>query len=691
MMDSPEQIRDEIVVVAQTVPSAAIGNPPPLMQLRTQDVEAFGTGSVNDMIRRLKPSAAVLAGTPANASPLILLNGRRISDDAEVGEIPSEAVERIDILAASVSIRYGLAPGQPVMNFVLKKRFRAETGSASVGKKTSKGGASQELGLNTFRLLGERRLNILAKLDRSAASYSPVSADDPFADQVVLGPQIEQGVFKATMATKIGGFAYATFGATLDFTRIKEPLTGQTKVDANRRSNQRRIRVDATLAKSIGRWHLSMMAAADQMTARSHQLGLDEGDTRYDARGSTLNFSFLAAGPIFTMSGETATASIALAAERTYRESRSFPFFAHRMVQDNRSWSARLGLALPLHQGASGKGGTLSQSLSLNADGDALTARWGLASETSWTPFAGLQSTFAISLQQDRPSAAERSAPPKAESATTIFDYRRNEIAQITIFSGGNPLLKNGQTIDISARLFWQPFDNAPVTITAQLGERRQSNGVLSISTPVPLLEFAYPERFQRDIDGRLQTYDARPVNLLRSKSRDLDLSLSASGSINGSNPLSSAFYASSINVRRRLYNHVVLAPGISLPRSSSDISPVSDGRTGVEWNGSLAKKGTGADLGVRWTEGSKSQDLSSGMIYRRSSAITFNAQVYIELDTVFPRWHFAKSTKLTVSVTSLSIKSPRLTYATERYSNAAQSVISPSTGNILVRFEKRI
>lgn len=688
-MDSPD-IHDPIVVRAPAAPNEAIGNPQPLMQLRTEDIEAFGIGSVNDMIRRLKSSAAVLAGTPANANPLLLLNGRRIADDAEVGEIPAEAVERIDILAASVSIRYGLSPDQPVMNFVLRKRFSAETGSISAGKQTSIGGGGQEIDLKAFRLVGERRLNLLARVDRTEVSYGPLRSDG-LADRVVSGPKIEHGVFKAIMATNIGGFAYATLGATLDLTRLTQPLGGPMDSDANQRSNQRRIRLDATLAKGIGRWRLTAMAAVDQLSTQTRQSAHHGGATRYDATGSTLNFSALGTGPLFRMAGENATASISLAAERRRMASRSLPFFSQPMVQDSRNWLVRIGLMLPLNRGATGKG-SATQSLAFAAEGDGVTGTgWTVESNTDWTPFMGLQSTLVILLQQDHASASQRAAPPKAESPVAVFDYQRNEIVDITIFSGGNSLLKNGYTRNITARLSWQPISTAPISMTAQLSERYQSNGVLSVSSPTPLLEFAFPERFQRDGEGRLLSFDARPVNLKRSKVRNLDISLSASGNMGGSNPIGAAFYTSSINVRRPLYSRIALTSETPLPGSGSDLTSGADGSTSIEWSGSLAKGGTGADLNVRWTEGGRSEDLLNRMVYWRSSGIIMSAQFYIELDTIFPQWNFAKRTKISLAGNSLPIKEPRLTYASNHYSREAQPLSFSNTGTILVRLEKRI
>ena len=61
----------------------------------------------------------------------MLLNGRRISSFAEIRDLPTEAIARVDILPEEVALKYGYRADQKVVNFVLRRRFRALT--AEVG------------------------------------------------------------------------------------------------------------------------------------------------------------------------------------------------------------------------------------------------------------------------------------------------------------------------------------------------------------------------------------------------------------------------------------------------------------------------------------------------------------------------------------------------------------------------------
>ncbi|MEG8028125.1 TonB-dependent receptor plug domain-containing protein [Sphingomonas aerolata] len=63
-------------------------------------------------------------------APVVLLNGRRISSFSEIRDIPTEAIQRVEILPEEVALKYGYRADQKVVNFVLRRRFRAVTAEA---------------------------------------------------------------------------------------------------------------------------------------------------------------------------------------------------------------------------------------------------------------------------------------------------------------------------------------------------------------------------------------------------------------------------------------------------------------------------------------------------------------------------------------------------------------------------------
>ncbi|AJR24454.1 MULTISPECIES: TonB-dependent receptor [Sphingobium] len=143
---------DEIVVTGQPERGAVVGNVKPEQQLSPADVRALGVTSISEMISELSPQT--------NGTPVILLNGKRISSFSEIQDIPSEAVARVDILPEQVALSYGYAPTQKVVNIVLRQRFRAETVDLRAGTTTQGGreNGSAEGGL--LRIRGDNRFTL---------------------------------------------------------------------------------------------------------------------------------------------------------------------------------------------------------------------------------------------------------------------------------------------------------------------------------------------------------------------------------------------------------------------------------------------------------------------------------------------------------------------------------------------------
>ena len=62
---------------------------------------------------------------------MLLLNGQRISGFRELRDIPTEAIQRVEILPEEVALKYGYRADQKVVNIVLRQRFRST--AAQVG------------------------------------------------------------------------------------------------------------------------------------------------------------------------------------------------------------------------------------------------------------------------------------------------------------------------------------------------------------------------------------------------------------------------------------------------------------------------------------------------------------------------------------------------------------------------------
>ena len=160
----------EIVVTGQRERGAVIGDIPPDIQLDARDVRALGAGSISELLEALAPQTQSGRGRGVGR-PVLLLNGRRISGFQEIRNIPPEAIQRIDILPEEVALRYGYRADQRVVNFVLRRRFRAITAEADYGIATEGGRDRYEIDLNLLRIDRAGRWELDAENEHEAPLF----------------------------------------------------------------------------------------------------------------------------------------------------------------------------------------------------------------------------------------------------------------------------------------------------------------------------------------------------------------------------------------------------------------------------------------------------------------------------------------------------------------------------------------
>ena len=144
-VDIPVEGEAEAIVVTGTRLRGQVDSDiPPEVQLSERDVQAYGAGSISELLDALEPMTRSARGR-SGGRPVILVNGRRISGFSEVRSLPPEAIERVDILPEEVALRYGYRADQRVVNFVLKENYNARTteidgGLATAGGRSGSGG-----------------------------------------------------------------------------------------------------------------------------------------------------------------------------------------------------------------------------------------------------------------------------------------------------------------------------------------------------------------------------------------------------------------------------------------------------------------------------------------------------------------------------------------------------------------------
>ncbi|MEJ7927833.1 TonB-dependent receptor [Sphingobium sp. AN641] len=206
---------EEIVVTGQAPRGSVVGNIKPEQQLSPADVRALGVNSISELLTELASQTNAAGG-----SPVVLLNGKRISSFSEIQDLPTEAIARTEILPEQVALSYGYAPTQKVVNIVLRQRFRAENVEARGGLTTQGGREDGRLNLGLLRIQGDSRFTL--DLKYSAAAHLLESERDvvtaaprrPFAlgGNVVGGAQVDPAL--SALAGQPVTIASAPLGAS---------------------------------------------------------------------------------------------------------------------------------------------------------------------------------------------------------------------------------------------------------------------------------------------------------------------------------------------------------------------------------------------------------------------------------------------------------------------------------------------
>lgn len=161
--DLDTEVEGIVVTAGQRQFGAVVGDIQPETTFSAADVRSLGVSSVTEMLSELSAQTASAGG----GAPVVLLNGRRISGMGEIRDIPTEAIQRVEILPEEVALKYGYTADQKVVNVVLRQRFRGRTGEISLAAPTDGGQTTEQFESSTLRLNRQGRLNTSFKYAHS--------------------------------------------------------------------------------------------------------------------------------------------------------------------------------------------------------------------------------------------------------------------------------------------------------------------------------------------------------------------------------------------------------------------------------------------------------------------------------------------------------------------------------------------
>ena len=142
---------------------------PPDLTLSAEEIQAYGAGSIAELLTYLEPVTRSSRGS--GGQPVMLVNGRRISGFREIRGLPPEAIERVDILPEEVALEYGYRADQRVVNFVLKSNFRSLTAEIEGRVPTAGGRTTTEIDANVLRISGAQRWSMELEHEQSTPLF----------------------------------------------------------------------------------------------------------------------------------------------------------------------------------------------------------------------------------------------------------------------------------------------------------------------------------------------------------------------------------------------------------------------------------------------------------------------------------------------------------------------------------------
>jgi len=516
----------DTIVVTGTRPRGSVpGDAVPQIVLGPAEIRAYGASSLDELMQSLAPEIGTARGR-GDGSPIILLNGRRISGFGEIRTIPPEAIERVEIFTEDVALQYGYSADQRVVNVVLRRRFRAFTGEGDTGGATDGLGEKNQASLDYLRLSPRGRVNLDGKFQTQNA-FNEIERGVQPPDS---GP--DQRAFRTLAAESEAPNGTAVWNH--DFNRVLDgtaslttqsndsesllgfdPMSGESTLSKNHSTSSR---LGLTLDSAGTNWMWTATATAQQDTSRN-RVESAIAPSLSDSTNTTYEGVLNATGALFT----APAGPVRLSARGSYSDTTlDGSSFRNGMSQDTNlsrsDWGARVTLSAPLtsrtRDVAAGLGNisvNLSGSVDDLSDFDATSTFGG---GVNWSPIADIRLSLQGNHAHSAPSLQQLGGPVQVTPGAQVFDPDTGQTVFVTVTSGGNAALQAETDKDVTFNASWSPHTVSGLTFSASYVHNETQNDIMAFPSITPALELAFPTRFVRDGGGNLISIDRRSINI---------------------------------------------------------------------------------------------------------------------------------------------------------------------------------
>jgi hypothetical protein len=542
-----------IVVTGSKPRGSAIGDIPPEQTLDSRDIQATGATSIDELLTALAPQIGSTQGR-GGEQPVLLLNGQRISGFQELRDIPTEAIERVDILPEEEALKYGYSADQKVVNIVLRRFFRSTTASAT-GQVATEGGYTSETGDVTRLMIGRNgRTSVtlhaqgngmLTEAQRDIA-LQPLPGTSDATDQQqqldarsLIGSKRDVRAAAVVNRTILGDVA-ATVNTELEHNE-GQSLFGISDFDAS--VLRRNTTTDTAHVAAVLNWGTNWRWSSTENADYSQNISNSDSRTSLlQDRGSSIQESagadLTAHGNLFTLpGGEVGTTARVAASTLHMHASRTGPDLGDNEHSLNRTaGTASVNFDAPVsHRGAAF---SALGNLTLNANAQVQQlSDFGTLTKigggVNWSPVDRLELIGSWNREEGAPTVDQLGDPLLSTPETRIFDFVTGQTVLATVITGGNPALLSDRRNVLKLSGNWQPFSKIDLRLRAEYTQQHIDHPISDLPGPTPAIEAAFPDRFTYgqvcDTNGQnchqqLISADLRPVNYDSSQRNQLTI-----------------------------------------------------------------------------------------------------------------------------------------------------------------------
>ncbi|MES2136549.1 MAG: TonB-dependent receptor [Pseudomonadota bacterium] len=504
---------EEIVITGQRARGSVVGDIPPQNTLDSRDVRATGATNINELLEALSPQIGSVQGR-GGEQPVLLLNGQRISSFRELRDIPTEAIQRVEILPEEVALKYGYRAGQKVVNIVLRARFRSTVAQLGAGTATDGGYANgsgdvtrlliHKNGRTTFNLHAEGN-SMLTEAERDV-QLAPGTVASELAGRSLVGTKRDvRG--SATVNRTIFGDVSGTLNTELEHNEGRSLLglggnaLGPVARDVTTDSAHAGIALNGT--KSNWRWTVTGNADLDRTVTRT-----DDDSDRSRQTTASGDLKATANGNLFTLPAGNASTTVTLAGTTVHLDSDG-----QRLGRT--TGEAAVNFDLPISRRNRDFSALGNLTLNANAEVDQLSdfgTLMTIGAGANWSPVDRLNLLTSWTREEGPPTINQLGAPLLTTPGTRMFDFTTGQTVLVTAVTGGNRELESDKRSVVKLGANWQPFAKTDLRLRADYVHQRIDRPISSL-TITPQIEAAFPDRFVRDSSGELVSVDLRPLN----------------------------------------------------------------------------------------------------------------------------------------------------------------------------------